>query len=135
MATYDYRCSKCLKTEEFVHGMLETPEIRCPSCDIKMEKIIGTAQFRIHGGTEASHWKEKRSRLQHSDVLAKRQKERYGDQMKAAPNVMGHRTDTWADAQKLAKECSIPTDSYVPWVAKEKSPMKVGLYTGKDSAT
>lgn len=134
MPTYDYHCSKCEKTEEHIHGMLEQPEILCSSCNTVMQKVIGVSQFSIKGGTEASHWKEKRYRLQRSEEMSKRQRARYGDQMKAAPNVMGHRTDTWSDAQKLAKECNIPTDSYEPWVAKEKSPTKVGLYTGKDAA-
>jgi hypothetical protein len=36
------------------------------------------------------------------------------------PNVAGERTDTWAEAQKLAKDRGLAEGSYEPMVQKER---------------
>ena len=37
-----------------------------------------------------------------------------------APNIAGVRTDSWSDAQKMAKEAGMNHESYTPFVEKEK---------------
>lgn len=44
--TYDYNCPKCNITEEKVHGMNETPTIKC-KCGHKMNKLF-TAHLGNH---------------------------------------------------------------------------------------
>lgn len=121
MPRYDYKCGKCENIEEHVHSMKETPEIKCSECGEVMERMISRnfAGFSIKGGTASIHWKEKRQRLKNREELGKRQRERYGEGMKPAPNIAGVRQESWSDAQKLAKECGLNSDSYTPYVEKE----------------
>lgn len=121
MPRYDYKCSKCEQIEEHLHSMKESPEIKCSSCGGSMERQIAPnfAGFNIKGGTASIHWKEKRQRIKKSEELEKRQRARYGDGPKVAPNIAGVRTESWSDAQKLAKECGIDSKSYDAHVAKE----------------
>lgn len=41
MARYDYECSKCEHLFEEVHGMLERPQIKCPKCGARADKLFG----------------------------------------------------------------------------------------------
>lgn len=119
MATYDYKCSKCDVVKEIVHSMSESPNVVC-DCGTVMERQVGNSfgGFMIKGGTPTTHWREKRMRTQRSQELGLKQQQ--GASPKIAPNVAGHRTDTWSDAQKLAKEAGMNTASYQPYVDKEK---------------
>lgn len=122
MPTYDYRCSSCGKVEEQIHGMNENPSIAC-SCGGPMEKIFspnyGGVIFR--GGTEAINYRENRYRQKRSVEMERRQRERYGHlQPKVKPNIGGVEVESWSDAKKLAKECGLNSDSYTPYVEKEK---------------
>jgi putative FmdB family regulatory protein len=126
---YDYRCAKCDFVDEYIHGMSETPEIVCPNCIEKMEKIFTVTNFFIKGGTEATHWKEKRIRMKKRDTLGVKQVERYGTGPKLQPNVGGVETDTWSDAAKLAKEAGMSSESYTPLIEKEKDSKKSGIDT------
>ena len=127
MACYDYRCGSCGKVQEEIHFMNEKPEIRCPDCNSLMEKIFtpNIGGFILKGGTEATHWKEKRMRMSKREVLGKKQRERYGNGTKIQPNVAGMEVDSWKDAQKVAKEAGMNTESYEPYVQKEKSKLIV----------
>ena len=40
MARYDYECQACNITTEVVHGMTESPEIKCEKCGSIMKKAI-----------------------------------------------------------------------------------------------
>lgn len=121
MPRYDYRCTECQLVEEHIHSMLETPSIQCSECGASMERIISRniAGFNIKGGSPSIHWREKRQRREKSKQLDQKQKERYGN-MTPAPNIAGVRYDSWSDAQKVAKEAGFNTESYKPWVEKEK---------------
>lgn len=122
MPRYDYKCPDCEAVEEHIHSMKETPEIKCSECGGTMTRLISRnfAGFSIKGGTASIHWKEKRQRLKNREELGRRQKERWGDGIQAAPNIAGVRQESWSDAQKLAKECGLNSDSYTPYVEKEK---------------
>jgi len=51
MPTYDYKCSKCEHTFERFHGINEKPEIKCPLCGEKAEKMIGPGIGLIFKGS------------------------------------------------------------------------------------
>ena len=118
MARYDYKCKTCERVEEQIHFMDERPEIRCSICGGIMEKQFtpNIAGFVIKGGSEAIHWKEKRNRMSKRETLGQKQRERYGSGAKIQPNVAGMEVDSWKDAQKVAKEAGMNTQSYEPYV-------------------
>lgn len=49
MARYDYRCTSCGSVFEVEHGMLERPEIHCPSCDAVAEKVFSPSGIEFKG--------------------------------------------------------------------------------------
>ena len=50
--TYDYQCPTCKIVEEKVHGMNETPIIKCDKCDTAMLKLFTThlGTHNVNGG-------------------------------------------------------------------------------------
>jgi len=123
MPTYNYLCAKCNRTDEQIHGIKETPDIICPVCGSAMFRAFtpNIGGFIIKGGTPATHYREKRLREKKNEKLALKQKQVHGDGPKIQPNIAGMEVDTWRDAQKLAKEAGMNSESYQPWVEKEKS--------------
>lgn len=122
MPTYDYACHDCKIKKEEIHKITEIPDIKCPECGKDMERVfaINRTGFILKGGTPAINYREKRQRLKKSEILKKKQEERYGSGPKFKPNIAGVETDSWADAQKMAKEAGMNHESYTPWVEKEK---------------
>ena len=53
---YEYGCKSCGNVQEEVHGMNETPEIKCTECQTVMERIItgGTGVIFKGGGWTTS---------------------------------------------------------------------------------
>lgn len=49
MARYDYRCTSCGTIFEIEHGMLERPEVHCPSCDAVAEKVFSPSGIEFKG--------------------------------------------------------------------------------------
>jgi len=41
MATYRYKCPNCKNEKDYSHGMMESPEFKCESCNSIMNKVIG----------------------------------------------------------------------------------------------
>lgn len=125
MATYEYSCDKCKNVEEHIHGMLEKPKIECAKCGNQMEIAISRniGGFILKGGTPAIHSREKENRRRHSQEMARRQKERYGEPAKIRPNIAGHDVGTWANAyavaQEIKKETGIIPETYAPLAAAE----------------
>jgi putative FmdB family regulatory protein len=131
MARFDYKCMVCGHIQEEVHSMKESPVFYCPKCkdsgqEIQLERqfSVGTG-FIIRGGTEASHWKEKRVRMERRKELGVKQVERYGGSQRLQPNVAGVEVDSWNDASKMAKEAGLNTESYEPMIEKEKRTSKI----------
>lgn len=127
MATYDYLCSVCGFKDEYIHSMNDRPELFCPECktsgkEVKMERLftLNPTGFIIKGGTEASHWKEKRTHLKKNAELGMKQIERYGEGPRLTPNVAGVEMESWSDAAKIAKEAGMSAESYTPMIEKEK---------------
>ncbi len=122
MPAYDYRCNKCDSVKEHTHLMSENPEIKCTECEEVMERMISAnaGGFIFKGGTTAINDREKRQRKKKSEKLRVKQKERYADSPQIQPNIAGVRTDSWRDAQRMAKEAGMNHESYTPYVEKEK---------------
>ena len=129
MARYDYSCPECGLTREEIHSMKETPAFYCEDCktkgkEVQLLKVFSPTMFFIRGGTEATHWKEKRIRMDRRSDLGVKQIERYGSGPRARPNVAGVETETWSDAAKMAKEAGLNPTSYEPIIEKESRTSK-----------
>lgn len=122
MPTYDYLCVTCKRKEEQIHRISESPEFKCPECGSVMEKMFSPngGGFIFKGGTEVQHYREKRIRKKRSEELKVKQERHRQDSPKVQPNIAGVRTDSWGDAQKMAKEAGMNHESYTPFVEKEK---------------
>jgi len=127
MPAYDYKCINCGQIEEHIHAMSENPEIVCPSCQSSMEKQISASfgGFIFRGGTPASHYKEKRLRMKKREEIGAKQQLKWGGTgPRIKPNIAGVETESWSDAQKMAKEAKLNHESFTPWVEKEKKEKK-----------
>jgi putative FmdB family regulatory protein len=126
LATYDYYCDRCGYTNEVVHSMAETPEIKCPECNGTMERLIShnVGGFILKGGSPSIHSREKENRRKRSEEMGRRQKERYGTPGRVKPNIAGIETGTWQNAhtiaQEIKKDTGIVPETYAPLAAKEK---------------
>jgi K+-transporting ATPase c subunit len=85
-----------------------------------MERIFtpNIGGFILKGGTPAIHYREKQQRMKKREEVSKKQATKSGPSIQ--PNVAGMEVDTWKDAQKVAKEAGMNTESYQPWIDKEK---------------
>jgi hypothetical protein len=92
-----------------------------------MERMISLNKggFIFKTWTEAKAYKVKRDKHNENKELGVRQIERWGGGPRLQPNVAGHEVESWSDAQKLAKEAGMRTDTYQPLVEKEKHTSKV----------
>lgn len=123
MPTYEYSCPSCNSMEEQIHLMSEDPEFKCSKCNVVMKRVIScnTTGFIMKGGTASIHYREKQARTKKSEKMIKRQNERWGGATPSiTPNIAGVETESWSDAQKMAKEAGMNHGSYAPYVEKEK---------------
>jgi putative FmdB family regulatory protein len=125
MPTYEYRCNSCGNVQEEMHSIKSDPEIPCKSCESTepLTRLISQnlGGFVVKGDTSTKLWKETRLRHKKNADLELKQIERYGNGPKLNPNVAGEATESWSDAQKLAKEAGIDPKTYDSYVASEKS--------------
>ena len=125
MPTYEYRCPACEHVQEEIHSIKATPEVFCQNCDSAkpLSRIIShnPGGFVMKGDSSTKLWKESRLRHKKNADLEVKQIERYGNGPKLQPNVAGEETETWSDAQKLAKEAGIDPKTYDSYVATEKN--------------
>lgn len=121
MPCYDYKCISCGSIVEYTHAVSEETEYKCDACGAKMARVFScnSTGFIIKGGSPAINDKEKRHRLRRREELEKKQREKYPTP-KVKPNIAGVETDSWSDAQKMAKEAGLDHESYTPYVEKEK---------------
>ena len=49
MARYDYRCTSCENVFEVEHRMSEHPEVTCPKCGKKAERVFSTSGIVFSG--------------------------------------------------------------------------------------
>ncbi len=51
MPTYEYECSSCKNRFEVFQGIAQEPLKRCPKCNGKLNRLIGTGAAIIFRGT------------------------------------------------------------------------------------
>lgn len=49
MPIYEYQCRKCGALTEELHGISETPVVKCPECGARAEKKISGGNFVLKG--------------------------------------------------------------------------------------
>lgn len=71
---YEYGCKNCNNVQEEVHGMNDTPEIKCNKCQTVMERIItgGTGIIFKGGGWTTSDSKFSQSMKAKNDKIKKK---------------------------------------------------------------
>ena len=124
MPTYTYRCAKCEEEFEKRASMNDAALPQpCPECGLASERSVTPVGFILAGdnwpskvGRVKGQMAEKNKRLD----AKSRERRNEAPGMTLAPNVEGERTDSWADAQKLAASKGKDTASYEPLIQKEK---------------
>ena len=124
MATFDFQCPSCGHVqEEWVNRLSLADEIHppCQSCGTPTSKTFIASnfvgQFVLKGEWDGKLAKETAYREKRSAQMAKRQKDNV-PVPKLVPNVDGERTESWADAKKLAKDKGYDTHNYDDKVAR-----------------
>ncbi len=51
MPTYEYECTKCNHTFEILQKMSDKPIAKCPKCEAKVKRLIGSGSGIIFKGT------------------------------------------------------------------------------------
>jgi putative FmdB family regulatory protein len=127
MPAYDFHCDTCEATfERFVKlSEFDTPQA-CEACGAqKTRRLISGVNFVLSG----DNWPGKNIRIKNqmakkNERLVAKQNEFKADTggvARLAPNVDGERTETWAEAKKLAESKGKNTESYNTMIQKEKS--------------
>ena len=125
MPLYAHECQECQHVFDVWCKMDERNDPNeCPECDTVDSKPIIT---RINFITPGDGWASKNNRIQgqmrkKTERLRQSSREQAREQPVAtlAPNVDGERTESWSDAQALARDKGKNVESYSPMVAKEK---------------
>ena len=125
MPIYEYKCENDACRHEFEEILSfsegEKPQ-PCPKCGSTTKKLVSLSDFILKG----DGWFGKAQRIKgqmkkKNERILERQKDRYsGTGPRIQPNVDGKPVDSWADAQKLAKEKGKIAETYQPMVEKEK---------------
>lgn len=126
MPLYSHECQECEHRFDVWCKMDERNEpAECPECKAVDSKPVIT---QINFITPGDGWASKNNRIQSqmrkkNERLREKGRERSREQPVAtlAPNVDGVRTESWSDAQKLARDKGKDTSTYAPMVAKEKA--------------
>jgi putative FmdB family regulatory protein len=50
MPIYEYLCKKCGSITELIHGLNDTPAVKCSACGAKAERKISSGTFILKGG-------------------------------------------------------------------------------------
>jgi len=124
LPTYEYRCPKCdaeferiLKFEQY-----RDPQ-ECPECGAIADKMVSESSFVLKGdGWPGKELRVKDQMRTRRKKVGQKQKDHVAPKagMKLAPNVDGECTDTWSEAQRLAKSKGKDASSYEPVVQQEK---------------
>lgn len=123
MPTYDFTCNVCGSTFEKVLRISEydTPQT-CPKCGSEnTTRRVSCTNFVLVGDS----WPSKNARVKSQmkkrrKCAGKRMADHAAPQELLVPNVNGERTESWADAQKLAASKGKDASGYDPLVQKEK---------------
>lgn len=124
MPTYEFKCDKCGKVFERILPIAQRNDHQdCDCGSPETHRIMSLTNFNLVG----DGWPGKAGRVNNqmrkkNERLDRKQAERMRDDTsipQLAPNVGGVRTDTWAEAKKLAVSEGKSAKSYEPYVRKE----------------
>lgn len=125
MPTYRYECQSCRLVFEDMFKVSESDNIPCKDCKGETKKLL----FAVGVNFPGDGWATKNGRInaqmrKKNERLDERSREKLHYEIgkkipSLAPNVNGERTETWSDAQKLAKDKGLSASSYEPLVQKE----------------
>jgi putative FmdB family regulatory protein len=126
MPWYEYACASCGEDFDAIRSVAdrESP-IACTHCDsMETDLKISLSSFILKGhgwaGKDMRIKKQMEKRRQRQRGRQEEKKREEGIGMKMIPNVDGEQTESWADAQKLAKSKGKDTSSYDRVVSKER---------------
>lgn len=125
MPTYEFNCPDHGDFEKKMSMSEYSSTQECPECEGPAKRVIRTpGAFNTPGDS----WATKNGRIDRQmRAKTERFKSRTEEQKRdappvtMAPNVEGERTDTWADAQKLAASLGLNASSYDKKVHEEKT--------------
>lgn len=70
---YEYQCTKCDHVQDEIHGMNESPVIKCEKCSEVMERCItGGSGFVFKGGSPSGDLSFKKSMITKSEKQRKK---------------------------------------------------------------
>jgi putative FmdB family regulatory protein len=126
MPMYSYHCEPCdLAFDEMGRIAEHRSPQACPSCGALSPRTLEEFPGFILVG---DGWPGKNHRIRgqmarKNERLASKEREQKGDGMvpSLVPNVDGERTDSWADATKLARSQGRDASGYETYARKEKA--------------
>ena len=83
MPTYVYKCTKCSKEQDVLHGMSESPRVKCPVCGNKCVKDVMAGIAGNPGGI-IFHNPEGTSKMNNFEYRAKYNMNKATEQRRAA---------------------------------------------------
>lgn len=122
MPLYKYKCS-CGEKIDKIHGMSETPEVKCSKCGEEMSRLVtgGTGSY-IKAATVGKYQKEERTRKKKRAAMSVRQYEKYGGKNKLVPNVEGQEVSSWEEAKVIATQKGLKDSTkYDKYIDEEKN--------------
>lgn len=134
MPTYEYRCQN-EECQHYFEKILSISQYRekgdhqaCPECESEdVQRLITTCNFKLKG----DDWPGKAMRInsqmrERQRKLAPRQEARRREEPVAGlvPNVAGERTESWKEAQRLARDKGKDSLTYTEMVRKEEAAKK-----------
>jgi len=109
--TYTYKCTSCEKISEYELPITSDQKALHPPCHhcgdpCNYHWIPSVPQIVLKDGPSGS-WPSKGNRFKQfrqkqSEIMAKRQRDRYGEPKTALPNYKGEETGTWEEAKSQA---------------------------------
>lgn len=132
---YDFKCSKCENIQEDACRVddRETHRPKCDKCGSSCAYTFtpSVAHVILKDGPSGS-WPSKGERFKNhrrkqSEVMSKKQVDRYGPPKELTPNFQGQQTESWREAQNLAKKerGDASATTYEKRVSKEKKSFAV----------
>ena len=122
MPTYEYRCPDCAHDFEKILKSADCKAPQdCPECGTVADKRVSRTNFVLKGdGWPGKNLRIKTQMGNRRKKLAQKERDHVAPNLTLAPNVGGERTDSWKDAQGLARDKGLSAKSYDPVVQKEK---------------
>lgn len=125
MPMYRHECQECTNEFDVMCSIDQREDSHeCEFCGaVNSKKVFTGCNFILPG----DDWASKNNRIQKQMAerrakLKKKSAEQAREQpgMTLAPNVDGERTESWSDAQKLARDKGKNVDSYTQMVKRER---------------